>query len=176
MADRESGWFGWSSADLLWERSSELGALACRRGDRMIAAREVDRALELARQRFARGDPRLASSCISRAAVACRAHSAEAAMLLEQARQVLDESWAWLPAISGAEERWKLQAARDLVDQLGAMVDQVHAGREEADAARLELWRRERVRLEDGLRKVAAAALLSVTTPCRVGIEAGNTA
>ena len=168
MTEEACGWFDWSSADLLWERTSELAVLACRRGDGKGAAREVERALDLARRQFARGDPRIASGYLSRARLAGEPRSPEAAILLEHARQMLDESWAWLPAAAeSSDEQRKIDAARELIAELRGLVDHVHGGEEDPDATRFDIWKRERVRLEAGLRKVAAAALLTVTWPCR---------
>lgn len=159
-----SGWFGWTAADLLWERRAEAAVRAWRRGDLQTAEDETDRALELAEARFARGDPRLASGYTNRGVLLfARGLPRQATAPFDHAVRAWTECWAWLPPASGAptsdDESSARAAAWSLVERARELTDQARRG-EPLPTDGLEVWRQRGPSSPHGLRKVMAAVLL----------------
>jgi hypothetical protein len=85
------------TADLAWERCQEQAAIAFRTGDAILPSRLWAEALAIARKRFGRGDPRLASSLTNQALVLRRRHQEyHAQLLFQEALDVWDQSWRWI--------------------------------------------------------------------------------
>jgi hypothetical protein len=85
------------TADLAWERCQEQAAIAFRAGDAILPPRLWAQALAIARKRFGRGDPRLASSLTNHALVLRRRRQEyQAKMLFEEALDTWDDSWRWI--------------------------------------------------------------------------------
>ncbi|MGH6900468.1 MAG: tetratricopeptide repeat protein [Geminicoccaceae bacterium] len=85
------------TADLAWERCQEQAAIAFRAGDTILPSRLWAEALAIARKRFGRGDPRLASSLTNQALVLRRrGQEYQARMLFQEALGAWDDSWRWI--------------------------------------------------------------------------------
>jgi hypothetical protein len=85
------------TADLAWERCQEQAAIAFRTGDAILPSRLWGEALAIARKRFGRGDPRLASSLTNQALVLRRRHQEyHAQLLFQEALDVWDQTWRWI--------------------------------------------------------------------------------
>lgn len=86
----------WRNEDAAWERLQQEGCDALAECDTESAARKVGQALQLARQHFQLGDPRLASSLTNQALLLRQKKDPLADRLFEEALFHWDRCEAWL--------------------------------------------------------------------------------
>jgi hypothetical protein len=172
---------GFAAADLAWERCQEQAALAFHAGDVATSARLWQRALTIAQEHFARGDPRLAASLTNQALVMRRQrHDYQAKRLFEEALAAWDDSWRWIllmtPRPAGAWHRLEHSNQLEVYDAVACSWFSALAERGRLATARLERYDElpagglvdwfdiKPPRLND-LRKLLAAVLLIAPKP-----------
>jgi hypothetical protein len=167
------------TADLAWERCQEQAAIAFRAGDAILPPRLWAEALAIARKRFGRGDPRLASSLTNQALVLRRRRQEyQAKMLFQEALDVWDDSWRWIhlmtpgPAPVGLGRSDHLEVYGPVARAwFHALARQGRAAtvalehRDQRMPVRLEEWFALRPRRLSDLRKLLAAVLLIAPQP-----------
>lgn len=150
------------AADFAWEQSQEAAIRAFRARGMQAALLHWRRGLAIARQRFERDDPRLATSLTNMGFIQGRLDDHAAALRdFEEADAVFQRGWRWLLGMTRPDAPDEVSVAqfRRLLDQ-AARSNRALRSTGELPVGLLERWRSERPLRGSDLRKLLGAAFL----------------
>lgn len=162
------------NVDATWERVQERALKAFRGGDQAAAINGWTKAFDIAKQRFTRGDPRLAASYTNQAFALIRQNQLHrATLLLADAVRCWEDSWRWVPLMQPLpadgqreENRFDEATQQEFYDFIkkGQAITETLAAERKLPLGGLEDWERHQPPTMCDVRKLVAAVFLMAST------------